>query len=94
MSFIDYEYATPAPAAFDLANHLAEFAGYDCDYSQVPTRSTRRAFLREYVTSYIHHAGLQGVNEEEMVERLYKDVDRFRGLPGFCWYVHIYIRTC
>ena len=26
VSFIDYEYATPSPAAFDIGNHFAEFA--------------------------------------------------------------------
>ena len=27
--FIDYEYATPSPAAFDIANHFAEWGGYN-----------------------------------------------------------------
>ncbi|KAF5005858.1 hypothetical protein FDECE_7716 [Fusarium decemcellulare] len=40
--FIDYE-------AFELANHFAEWAGFDCDYSLLPTTSTRRDFVREYL---------------------------------------------
>ncbi|MCJ1249356.1 hypothetical protein MMC30_006579 [Trapelia coarctata] len=55
VSFIDYEYATPSPAAFDLANHFAEWGGFDCDFSVLPTRSVRRAFLREYLSSYLSH---------------------------------------
>lgn len=85
VSFIDYEYATPAPAAFDLANHFAEWAGYDLDYSRLPTRTVRRGFIEEYVQSYCHHAGLHDASQEAMVEKLYHDVDRFRGIPGFTW---------
>lgn len=86
VSFIDYEYATPSPAAFDIANHFAEWAGYDCDYNLVPTRSVRRGFIEEYVQSYSEHASL-GTSKEEAADRLYKDVDRYRGIPGFYWYV-------
>lgn len=60
VSFIDYEYTTPCPAAFDLANHFAEWGGFECDYSVLPTRSTRRSFLQEYLTSYHHHLRLSG----------------------------------
>jgi hypothetical protein len=28
VNFIDYEYAVPAPAAFDISNHLAEWTAY------------------------------------------------------------------
>ena len=83
--FIDYEYANPSPAAFDLANHFAEWAGYDCDYSQVPTRSVRRAFLREYVQSYRCHRGIPDSAQDDMVDQLYDDVERFRGIPGLYW---------
>lgn len=55
VSFIDYEYATPAPAAFDLANHFAEWGGFDCDYNAMPTISQRENFLRSYVTSFRTH---------------------------------------
>ena len=52
VSFIDYEYTTPVPAAFDIANHFAEWGGFACDYSVLPTRSQRRAFIAEYLRSY------------------------------------------
>lgn len=35
VNFIDYEYAIPSPAAFDIANHFAEWGGYDCDYNMM-----------------------------------------------------------
>lgn len=84
--FIDYEYATPSPAAFDIANHFAEWGGYDCDYNMMPTRTVRRQFLTEYVKSYSRHGGgLGGKTEEEVIDKLFDDVNRFRGIPGFYW---------
>jgi ethanolamine kinase len=85
VNFIDYEYAVPAPAAFDIANHLAEWIGYDCDYSMTPTQSVRRQFLTEYTKSYVQHRGLDVSSESEIVDRLHHDVDRFRGIPGLYW---------
>ena len=85
VQFIDYEYANPSPAAFDLANHFAEFAGFDCDYDMVPTRSVRRGFLSQYVQSYRYHRGIPESEQEAMVDRLFEDVDRFHGLPGLYW---------
>lgn len=84
--FIDYEYANPSPAAFDLANHFSEWAGYDCDYSKVPTRSARREFLSEYIQSYRYHQGIPDSEQEPMVDKLFEDVDRFHGIPGLYWH--------
>ncbi|KAF7560988.1 hypothetical protein G7046_g3165 [Stylonectria norvegica] len=84
VSFIDYEYATPSPAAFDVANHFAEWAGYDCDYAAVPTVSQRRVFVEEYVKAYFAHTG-EAVDEEEEVRKLSDEVDAYRGVPGFYW---------
>ncbi|KAL4899571.1 hypothetical protein BDW74DRAFT_163427 [Aspergillus multicolor] len=85
VNFIDYEYATPSPAAFDIANHFAEWGGFDCDYNMMPTRSVRRGFLTEYVRSYAEHRGIPQSSQPEIVDRLCEDVDRFRGLPGLYW---------
>lgn len=85
VSFIDYEYATPAPAAFDIANHFAEWGGYDCDYNMLPTQAVRRQFLTDYVRSYTTFSPLP-VPHDHAVARLFADVDRFRGIPGFYWY--------
>ncbi|CAD0096663.1 unnamed protein product [Aureobasidium vineae] len=86
VSFIDYEYATPAPAAFDIANHFAEWGGFDCDYSALPTRSQRADFIAQYLASYRNFAP---VSDPETIKReqqqLVSQVDTFRGLPGFYW---------
>jgi ethanolamine kinase len=86
VNFIDYEYATPSPAVFDIANHFAEWAGFECDYNMLPARSVRREFLREYVKSYDQHLKLSEGDHEKVVDQLFKGVDRFRGIPGFYWY--------
>ncbi|KAH2418621.1 hypothetical protein KXV44_008492 [Aspergillus fumigatus] len=93
VQFIDYEYATPSPAAFDIANHFAEWGGYNCDYSMMPTRSVRRQFLTEYVKSYSHYRGIPECAQQEIVDRLYEDVDRFRGIPGLYWGVWALIQA-
>ncbi|KAB8201315.1 kinase-like domain-containing protein [Aspergillus parasiticus] len=85
VQFIDYEYATPSPAAFDIANHFAEWGGYDCDYNMMPTCAVRRQFLTEYVRSYTQHKGLPESSQKQIIDRLYEDVDRFRGIPGLYW---------
>ena len=83
VSFIDYEYATPCPAAFDIANHFAEWGGYDCDYNMLPTRSVRRAFLEEYLKAFASHSS--ETVDSSMLHRLAGDVDRYRGMPGLYW---------
>lgn len=83
VAFIDYEYACPAPASFDIANHFAEWGGFDCDYSVLPTRAVRRAFLREYLHSYASH--LHRACKEAEVEELFEHVEHYRGVPGFYW---------
>ncbi|SPO06775.1 related to ethanolamine kinase [Cephalotrichum gorgonifer] len=102
VKFIDYEHATYCPRAFELANHFAEWAGFECDYNLLPTRATRRGFIREYLQA---HADLQSesngpselpdqpqVTEAEVDELMYQ-VDAFRGFPGFYWQVMICLRS-
>ena len=83
ISFIDYEYTTPSPPAFDLANHFSEWGGFDCDYNALPTRSVRRAFLKEYISSFRSHTELDP--NIDFADRLFHEVDRFRGIPGLYW---------
>lgn len=70
--------------AFDIANHFAEWVGYSCDYSAIPTRSQRLAFIREYIATYAKLVG-QAMNQEEETQKLMDEVDLFRGVPGFFW---------
>jgi ethanolamine kinase len=83
VAFIDYEYATPVPVAFDIANHFAEWGGFDCDFSVMPTRSQRRNFLSTYLQSYNSYRGRDF--EQKELEQLMDEVDQFRGAPGFYW---------
>lgn len=93
VDFIDYEYATPSPAAFDIANHFAEWVGFECDYGAVPTRSQRREFLQHYVKSFHAHANKSdaaapSISQPDLdkdVAQLYHQVDAFRGIPGLYW---------
>ncbi|OTB01526.1 hypothetical protein M426DRAFT_323411 [Hypoxylon sp. CI-4A] len=89
VSFIDYEYATPSPAAFDIANHFAEWGGFDCDFSVLPTRAQRLEFIREYIQSYFSllpkHKRPESIDEEAETQKLLAEVDIFRGVPGFYW---------
>lgn len=84
VSFIDYEYATPSPTAFDIANHFAEWGGFSCDFSVLPTRSTRRAFIAEYINSYKSYVDLES-HGIDYKDRLFEEIERFRGIPGFYW---------
>ena len=95
VQFIDYEYATPAPAAFDIANHFAEWAGMDLNYDLIPTTSTRRDFIRHYVQSYLKHADRNSDQEpfEDVVNRVCEQVDLYRGVPGFYWGVWALIQA-
>jgi len=87
VSFIDYEYGAPSPAAFDISNHFAEWGGFDCDHGTLPTKSQRIDFIREYIKSYFGHLGDKKSAEELEAEsqKLFAEVDIFRGIPGFYW---------
>lgn len=91
VSFIDYEYSTPGPAAFDIANHFAEWAGFDCEHEFVPTKSQRRDFLKHYVGSFRYHSISDedtitvDIDFQQDIDQLYNQIEDFRGLPGFYW---------
>jgi ethanolamine kinase len=91
-------HATYCPRAFELANHFAEWTGFGCDYDLLPNRSTRRAFVREYLearadlsrerqNAATHLPGKKDVPTvtEDDVETLMRQVDDYRGFPGFYW---------
>lgn len=80
----------PSPAAFDLANHFAEWGGFDCDFSVLPTRSQRREFIAQYVRSYFSLVPEGGIKDfqhdtDAEIDRLAAEVDVYRGVPGFYW---------
>ncbi|KAF2428599.1 putative ethanolamine kinase [Tothia fuscella] len=83
VSFIDYEYATPSPQAFDIANHFAEWGGFGCDFTKLPTRSQRHDFLSTYLNAYNGLLGRE--SDPQDFDQLFEEVDIFRGAPGFYW---------
>ncbi|KAK6526710.1 hypothetical protein TWF281_009913 [Arthrobotrys megalospora] len=94
--FIDYEHSTYCSREFDLANHFAEWAGFECNYNLLPATSTRREFIREYLQAYQSFAAGQEHNGqdrasyppeklEDDVRELMSQVDVYRGFPGFYW---------
>lgn len=95
VSFIDYEYAVPSPAAFDIANHFAEWGGFDCDFSVLPTKFQRLSFIREYIAAYFAYLGVSKSDEEleTQAQTLNDEVDAFRGIPGLYWGVWAIIQS-
>ncbi|KAL2888742.1 putative ethanolamine kinase [Ceratocystis lukuohia] len=101
--FIDYEYATPSPAAFDICNHFAEWGGFECDYNVMPSKAQRLSFIRNYIATYFAKKDGNGANSttnlsngtaatplsmeelENESQKLFIEVDLFRGIPGFYW---------
>lgn len=58
---IDYEYADTNYVAYDLANHLCEHAGFDCDWHGCfPRRSVRLDLLRLYADACGRHGSASG----------------------------------
>ena len=49
----------------------------------MPSTSVRRAFLKEYLSSYNAHSDKPV--PDSMLEFLEKEVDRYRGMPGLYW---------
>lgn len=89
VKFIDYEYMLPAPRAFDIANHLAEWQGFDCNKSAIPEASTSNPIMVKWVKGYLNNK--KATNEE--VSDLIDEVSRFYGMPGFYWGVWAMIQS-
>lgn len=55
VKFIDYEYSAFSIAAFDLANHFCEYAGFDCDWGKLPTDEQMVRFVKAYNPALSNH---------------------------------------
>jgi len=96
VTFIDYEYAVPSPAAFDIANHFAEWGGFDCDMAAMPTVAQRRLFVAEYARAYrsfLPDPDARRFDEPREAAALLAEIDLFRGVPGFYWGVWALIQA-
>lgn len=81
IKFIDYEYMLPAPRAFDIANHLAEWQGFDCDRSAIPQPTSKNETMVNWVKAYLNNSNA-GHDE---VKGLINEIASYYGLPGFYW---------
>lgn len=86
--FIDYEYMLPAPRAFDIANHFAEWQGFDCDRSAIPEPSSKNEVMLEWCRSY-----LNGDASHEETQKLIDEIACYYGLPGFYWGIWAMIQS-
>lgn len=85
--FIDMEYGGPAPAAFDVANHFAEFVGCDgeLDYLTLfPSREFQLDWIRIYLTEYNRLAG-ETAPTDGQVEEMYDLVQKFVLCTHLLW---------
>lgn len=89
IKFIDYEYMLPAPRAFDIANHLAEWQGFDCDRSAIPKPEYDNPVLIRWVKGYLNN---ENASEDE-VNGLIREIRMFYGLPGFYWGIWAMIQS-
>lgn len=47
--------------------------------------------MKEYVQSFHSHQDLgDEASREKVLDKLFADVDRYRGIPGFYWYVILF----
>lgn len=91
VQFIDYEYAVPAPAAFELANHFSEWGGVQCDHAKLPSRSVRKTFITQYLQQYAKLVPQQ--THVQGPDGLFEEVDKFRGIPGLYWGIWALIQS-
>lgn len=79
---VDFEYAAPNPAAYDIVNHFHEWtANYHCSTPHIlnpslfPTLEERHNFY----ASYIHHAAMLADDpllDDAKLEAMIEDLDR------------------
>lgn len=89
IQFIDYEYMLPAPRAFDIANHFAEWQGFDCDRLAIPDPSPHNPVMVAWVKGYLSD---ENASQAE-VEALIKEIACYYGMPGFYWGIWAMIQS-
>lgn len=90
---IDFEYAGPNPAAYDLANHLSEwmhdYSGvhpYKCSVGSYPNKEQVLNFLYAYA-SHLQGGGRESrkINIDRDVKHLYNAIIRWRASVQLFW---------
>lgn len=89
IQFIDYEYMLPAPRAFDIANHFAEWQGFDCDRSAIPEPSIDNPVMVNWCKGYLNDANCSKL----ALEGLINEIECYYGMPGFYWGIWAMIQS-
>lgn len=89
IQFIDYEYMLPAPRAFDIANHLAEWQGFNCNRNAIPEPTIVNPVIVKWCESYLDTSQ----SSPTEIETLINEVSMFYGLPGFYWGIWAMIQS-
>ncbi|OBA21234.1 kinase-like protein [Metschnikowia bicuspidata var. bicuspidata NRRL YB-4993] len=89
IQFIDYEYMLPAPRAFDIANHFAEWQGFDCNRSAIPDPSPLNPVMVKWCKGYLNN--LKALKDE--VGALIHEIACYYGMPGFYWGIWAIIQS-
>ncbi|RKP07936.1 choline/ethanolamine kinase [Thamnocephalis sphaerospora] len=79
VSFIDYEYGGYSHRGFDIGNHFAEYAGFECNYDRYPDKAHQYEWLRHYLV-----AGNEPVTDEAL-DAFYREVNQFALASHFYW---------
>lgn len=86
--FIDWEYAAPNYAAFDIASHFVSFVGFDnADFSRYPNAGFQRRFLRTYLTECARLRRLAAARQSHVVSETEADVVSEHELDR--WFMHV-----
>ena len=76
--FIDYEYGCSSYRGFDIANHFCEYAGFDCDWSKLPSKEYQLDWIKDY---------LNLMQSKESKEVVFKEVQMFTLAAHLYWSV-------
>ncbi|KAI1292511.1 Ethanolamine kinase 2 [Halotydeus destructor] len=81
LMFIDFEYGSSNHRAFDIANHLCEFAGAGADY--VTNYGLDRTFISKWCTTYLSH--FDDDVTDDMIHKLTCQVEAFIPASHLLW---------
>jgi ethanolamine kinase len=85
--FIDYEYGACGYAAFDIANHFCEYAGFDSDFaSGFPDADARARFVAAYLTAQLAPQQASGAVADPQATRDFCEVVDFFVLVNHLWW--------
>lgn len=89
IQFIDYEYMLPAPRAFDIANHFAEWQGFDCNRLLIPEPFNTNETMVTWCKGYLNNPE----SSQEEVDSLIHEISCYYGMPGFYWGIWAMIQS-